>query len=160
MKTLIALIAILVPLAAQAQLLKCVGKDGKVEYASVCPSGSKEQATGIRNTKDGPTTAVPAKDAKKDEKGAEPKSTAEKEAEFKKRQVEKGEAAAKQEKEAAEKAQKAQACTEARSYLAGLQSGARITRTDPTTGERTFLDDNQRTQEVARAQQSVDANCK
>ena len=154
MRYLIALIVMLAPLAAQAQLLKCVGKDGKVEYASECPSGSKEQQTGIRNTKEGPAGSAPAA------KGAGPKSTAEKEAEFKKRQVEKGEASAKQEKEAAEKAQKAQACTEARGYLAGLQSGARITRTNPTTGERTFLEDNERTQEVARAQQSVDANCK
>ena len=160
MKYLIAIMVMLAPLAAQAQLLKCVGKDGRVEYASECPAGSKEQQTGIRNSKEGPTTAAPAKDAKKDEKGSGPKTTAEKEADFKKRQAEKGEAAAKQEKEAAEKAQKAQACTEARGYLAGLQSGARITRTDPVTGERTFLDDNQRTQEVARAQQSVDANCK
>ena len=155
MRHVIALIAILAPLAAQAQLLKCIGKDGRVEYASVCPSGTKEQQTGIRNTKQGPTDAAPAS-----KKGTGPKSAAEQEAEFKKRQVEKGEAAAKQEKEAAEKAQRAQACTEARGYLAGLQSGARITRMNPTTGERTFLDDNERAQEVARAQQSVDANCK
>lgn len=160
MKYLIACMVMLAPLAAQAQLLKCVGKDGRVEYASACPAGSKEQQTGIRNTNSGPTTAAPAKDAKKDEKGSAPQTTAEKEADFRKRQTEKSEAAAKQEKEAAEKAQKAQACTEARGYLAGLQSGARITRTDPKTGERTFLDDNQRTQETARAQQSVDANCK
>jgi uncharacterized protein DUF4124 len=157
-KYLIALVVMLAPLAAQAQLLKCVGKDGKVEYASACPSGSKEQQTGIRNTKEGPAAGAPAAPAAKGATG--PKSTAEKEADFKKRQVEKGEAAAKEEKEAAEKAQKARACTEARGYLAGLQSGARITRTNPTTGERTFLEDNERTQEVARAQQSVDANCK
>jgi hypothetical protein len=153
-KYVIAIIAMLAPLAAQAQLLKCIGKDGRVEYAAACPSGSKEQQTGIRNTKEGPATSAPAS------KGTGPKSVAEQEAEFKKRQVEKGETAAKQEKETAEKAQKAQACTEARSYLAGLQSGARITRINPTTGERVFLEDNERTQEVARAQQSVDANCK
>jgi hypothetical protein len=152
-KSVIAFIMLIAPLAVQAQLLKCVGKDGKIEYAADCPTGTKEQQTGIRNTKEGPTSSAPAK-------GSAPKSAAEQEADFKKRQVEKAESSAKQEKENAEKVQKAQACTEARNYMAGLQSGARITRINPSTGEREFLGDSERAAESARAQQSVDANCK
>ena len=163
MKLIIALLVTLAPVAAHAQMLKCVGKDGKVEYAAQCPTGTKEQQTGIRNTPSAAPAPSAAKDKGKDDKGKDagkPKSIAEQEADFKKRKGEQAEAEAKQQKEAAEAAQRKRACDEARSYLAGLESGARITRNDPKTGERTFLDDNARAQEVDRARQSAQANCK
>ena len=158
MKFIIALFVTLVPLAAHAQMLKCVGKDGKVEYASQCPAGTKQLQTGIRNT----PGATPAPSATKDKgkDAGKPKSMAEQEADFKKRKGEQAEAEAKEQKEAAEAAQRKRACEDARSYLAGLESGARITRNDPKTGERTFLEDSARAQEVERARQSVQANCK
>lgn len=162
MKFMIALFVTLVPLAAHAQMLKCVGKDGKVEYAAQCPAGTKELQTGIRNAP-GASPAPAAKDKGKDEKGKDagkPKSMAEQEADFKKRNAEQAEAEAKQQKEAAEAEQRKRACADARSYLAGLESGARITRNDPKTGERTFLEDAARAQETERARQSVQANCK
>lgn len=161
MKFFIAVVMMLAPLAVQAQMMKCVSKDGKVEYASQCPPGTKEQQTGIRSSTGGPTTAAPSD--KGGDKGADkskPKTTAEQEADFKKRQVEQAEAAGKKEKEDAEAAQRKRACEEARGYLSGLESGARITRNDPKTGERVFLEDAARAQEVQRAQQSVQANCK
>ena len=150
MKFVIALFVMLAPLAAHAQMLKCVGKDGKVEYAAQCPTGTKEQQTGIKST----PAASTAKPADK------PKTVAEQEADFKKRRGDQAEAAGKKEKEDAEAAQRKSACEEARGYLAGLEGGARITRNDPKTGERTFLDDDARAKEVARARQSVTANCK
>lgn len=160
MKFIIAMVMMLAPLTVHAQMLKCISKDGKVEYAAQCPPGTREQQTGIKST---PAAAAPAASDKAGDKGADkskPKSVTEQEADFKKRQVEQAEAAGKKEKEDAEAAQRKRACDEARNYLAGLESGARITRNDPKTGERVFLEDAARAQEVQRAQQSVQANCK
>ena len=152
MKAAIALVLMIAVVPAYGQLLKCISKDGKVEYASQCPAGTKEQVTGIKNT---PGSSSPGTGT-----ASKPKSMAEKEAEFKKRQADQAEAQGKQQKEAAETAQRQRACEEARNYLVGLEGGARITRIDPKTGERVFLEDNARNQEVERARQSVQANCK
>lgn len=146
MKIAMMLVLALAVVPAQAQLLKCIGKDGRVEYASQCPPGTKEQQTGIRNV---PSTAAPKQP-----------TLAEQEAEFRKRRAEQAEAQAKQEKEAAQAAQRQRACEEARNYLQGIESGARLTRVDPKTGERVFLDDAARAGELARARESVQANCK
>jgi hypothetical protein len=145
-----AAVTLLAP-GAHGQLLKCVGKDGRVEYAAQCPPGTKQQATGIRAS---PAPAAPTGG------GATGKSLAEQEAEFKKRQVEKQEAEAKGEKQAAADAQRERACQDARSYLQNLQAGHRIVRIDPKTGERAYLEDAQYAGEIAAAQKSVAANCK
>jgi len=159
-KFIIAVVMMLAPLAVHAQMLKCVGKDGKVEYASSCPPGTKEQQTGIKSTTGGPTTTTSDKGSDKGADKSKPKTTAEQEADFKKRQVEQSEAAGKKAKEDEQAAQLKRACDEARNYLIGLQGGARITRVNPKTGEREFLEDESRAQEVQRAQQSAQANCK
>ncbi|MGH8662418.1 MAG: hypothetical protein ACREUB_11780, partial [Burkholderiales bacterium] len=57
MKAAIALIVLLAPFAAHGQLLKCIGKDGRVEYASECPPDAKEVQTGIRSTREGPSSS-------------------------------------------------------------------------------------------------------
>ncbi len=148
MKSVIALLMMLAPVAAHGQLLKCVGTDGKVEYASQCPTGTKEIQTGIRNA---PSASPPA---------ATQKSLAEREADFKKRQMEGAEARQKDEKKAAETQERQAACEQARTYLKSLQVGNRISRVDPKTGERVYLEDPDRPAEIARAQRSVDGNCK
>ncbi len=148
MKFAIALLMILAPFAAYGQLLKCVGKDGKVEYASQCPPDTKEIQTGIRNV---PSASPPA---------ATQKSLAERDADFKKRQTEGAEAQKKDQAKAAEMAQNRDNCERARIYLRSLQEGQRITQMDPKTGERIFIEDPQRPAETARAQQAVDSNCK
>jgi len=147
-KSVIALLIVLAPVAAHGQLLKCVGTDGKVEYASQCPAGTKEIQTGIRNA---PSASPPA---------ATQKSLAEREADFKKRQTEGAEARQKDEKKAAETADQRYACDNARSYLKALQEGQRITRTDPKTGERIYLDDSEYASETAKAQRAVSELCK
>jgi len=150
-KSAIALLMMLAPFAAHGQLLKCVGKDGKVEYASQCPADSKEIPTGIRNVPSAPPSASSP---------ATQKSIAEREADFKKRQIEGAEARQKEEKKAAEDQERRAACDQARTYLKSLQIGNRIARVDPKTGERVFLEDPDRPAEVARAQRAVDGNCK
>ena len=148
MKFVIALLIMLAPVAAHGQLLKCVGTDGKVEYASQCPSGTREIQTGIRNA----PSASPAP--------AQQKSIAEREADFRKRQTDGTEALQKEEKKAAETQERKAACEQARTYLKSLQIGNRISQVDPKTGERVFLEDPDRPAEIAKAQRSVDGNCR
>ena len=157
MKIFIAMLMLLAPLAAQGQLLKCVSRDGKVEYAANCPPGTTPQQTGIRSTPGGPAPAPSAAPAGKSDK---PKTAADMEADFKKRQAEQADSQAKQEKEAAERVQRQRACEEARNYLASLEAGTRISRFNAKTGEREVLEDTARAQELARARESVQANCK
>lgn len=148
MKTLLAILVIAsMPLAAQAQIMKCVGAGGKVEFAAACPPGTKAESTGIRNNPE----AAPA---------TPQKSLAERDADFRKRKMEQQEAAKKGEEKNQETADRKQNCEAAQSYLRSLQSGNRIGKTDPVTGERVFLEDNERAAEMARAQRAADTNCK
>ena len=152
MRIVIALLVLLAPHAAHAQLMKCVGSDGRVEYASECPPGTKGMETGIKNTREGPSGGgAPA---------GQGKSLAEREAEFRKRRTEGAESSKKAEAKAAEEAQKRAACEQAQVYLRSLQDGQRISRIDPKSGERVFLEDPDRPAEVARAQSAVNSNCK
>ena len=151
MKSVVAVAALMIAaIPASAQMLKCVGKDGKVEYAAQCPPGTKEQQTGIRNQ---PGAIKP---------GAAPqqKSLAEREADFRKRQTEATEARQKDEQKAAESAQNQEACLNAKANLAALQEGQRVSKVDPRTGERVFVEDAERPAEIARAQSLVAGNCK
>ena len=165
----IGMLALMSSVTAQAQILKCVGKDGKIEFASSCPSGTKQLETSVSN-RPAPTPA-PAKDAKGDkdkpaDKGgkaaekAAPKSLADREAESRKNQKEKSEADAKSEKSAAESNQRKQACEDARSQLKRMQDRQRTTRTDPKTGERVFFEEQDYVKETANAERSVAENCK
>jgi hypothetical protein len=151
-KAAIALLALLASFAAHGQLLKCISKDGRVEYANECPPDAKEVHTGIRSSRGGATSGG----------GASPqqKSIAEREAEFRKRQMEGAEAQKKEAAKASELAQNRENCERARTYLKSLQEGQRISQVDPRSGERVYLEDPQRPAEIARAQQAVDSNCK
>lgn len=135
------------PAAAHAQIMKCVGPGGRVEFAATCPPGTKAESTGIRNN----PGAAPA---------AAQKSLSDRDAEFRKRQMEQQENAKKSETKAQDEIDRKQNCAGAQSALSSLQSGARIAKNDPTTGERVILDDNERAAEMARAQRAVDTNCK
>jgi len=147
-KTTIGVILVLFSGAVYGQLYKCASPSGNIEYASACPAGTRQENTGIRNAPGAANSAAPRK------------SVAESDADFRKRQMEKQDATAKLEKKSAEDAQRQRNCDSARSYLASLQSGARISRTDPKTGERVFLEDKDFARETADAQRAVGANCK
>lgn len=74
--------------------------------------------------------------------------------------------AAEQEKKAAETAEqervnasRAENCSRAKNYMQTLESGIRIQRTSPQ-GEREFLDDAQRAQEMQRAKDAVARDCR
>ena len=108
-----------------------------------------------------PAPAAASKDAKKDaKKDAQkgPLTPAEQAQEFRKRQEEAQKAQAKADQERQDKAARNEACQRTREYLATLESGARIQRTNPS-GERYYLDENQVAQEVAKARESMQKAC-
>lgn len=174
MKIIIAISLLALSATAPAQILKCVGKDGKIEFATVCPPGAKQQDTGVSSVSK--SAPAPAKDEKDDkgkaaEKGADkaadkgadkgtPKSLADREAESRKNQKAKAEADTKAEKTAAEDTRRKQACDDSRVNLKRLQERQRTTRTDPKTGERVFFEEQDFIRETANAERAIAENCK
>ncbi|MFN7087769.1 MAG: hypothetical protein ACK4N4_14255 [Burkholderiales bacterium] len=147
MRMMVGMLAALLASAAQGEVLKCVDGAGKlVEYASVCPAGTRAQATGIRSAPEAPAQSR--------------KPLAERDAEFRKRAAEQREAERKQENAVEENELRRRNCERARAYLKSLQSGSRIVRIDPATGERVFLEDKDFPQEIADARRAIEANCK
>ena len=149
--------------AAQAQILKCVDKNGKIEFATSCPSGTKQQDTGV-SSKPGAAPA-PAKDDKGADKGkaaekSAPKSLADRDAESRKNQKEKADADAKAEKAATDDARRKIACDDSRSNLKRYQDRQRSVRVDPKTGERYIFEEQDFVRETANAERSVAENCK
>jgi len=147
------------PVAAQ-QLYKYVGPDGKVQYSDRPPPGGQkaEKVTGSRlsSVGSGGGAAAASGDAAK---SSAPKTAAEQEQAFRQRKIEADEKARKDEKLAQNQQQQAEACTNARRDLAGVQSGARVARLNEA-GERIFLDDAGTQAEISRLQRDVAANCK
>jgi Domain of unknown function (DUF4124) len=145
---LLALLFLAAP--AQAQLYKWVDANGRVQYSDRKPTDAKQQPQEVRNT----VSSV----------GSQPsvaggKSAAELDKDFQKRRQDQTDAQQKQQQAAAEQKQNSDACEAARRNLAGLNSGQRIARFNQQ-GEKSYLDDTQRTQETERAQQQVQTSCK
>lgn len=152
MKTLLTgLAAMLVAGAAAGQILECVDVKGNKEYAQTCPPGTVKE-TKLMKSGGGATSSGAAAPAAK--------SLAEREAEFRKRNMERQEAEAKTAKEQAEAKDAQRNCNDARSQLKQLQDGQRISQANPNTGERVFLEDKDRPAELERAQQAINNWCK
>ena len=95
-----------------------------------------------------------------DAKGASnaPKTVAEREMEFRKRQQERAESDKKAAEEQTKSAAKTAECERARGYMKSLEDGIRITKTD-ASGNREFLDDSQRAAEMDRTRQIIQSTC-
>src|SRR5258706_15522842 len=93
-----------------------------------------------------------------DAKSAAPKTTAEREMDYRQRQQKLADADKKAADERAQAAQKTQDCERMRGYLRTLEDGQRISRTD-AQGNREFLDDTQRAAEMQRAREQIAKNC-
>src|SRR4051812_15233304 len=94
MKIFAALLMMTLSAAAAAQINKCVDKTGKVVgYGNECPEGLKSEQSAVKSL----PSAAPAPAS-----ATAQKSLAERDADFRKRQIEKQEAAAKAEKKVAE----------------------------------------------------------
>ena len=60
------MLMLLSSVAAQAQILKCVDRNGKIEFATACPPGTKQQDTGVGSRPVAPPPAAKSDAAGKD----------------------------------------------------------------------------------------------
>ncbi|HZW14352.1 MAG TPA: DUF4124 domain-containing protein [Noviherbaspirillum sp.] len=132
-----------------------VDEKGVKQYSDMPPPASvpanrilKQRGVAVSQQPEAETAAAPKTDL----------STAEKEAEFRKRRAEQAEKDKKAAEQAKYAADKAKHCERAREYNRALESGQRIARTDKD-GERTFLTDEQRAQELRDSRRTLE-DCK
>jgi len=147
-----ACVLMLIAGAASAQVMECFDAKGTKTIAQFCPPGTvKENKLMKAGAGPGPASgSAPA---------AAPKSIADRDAEFKKRALERQEAEKKGAKAEEDAKEAERSCLDARGQLRALQDGQRITRTDPKTGERIVLEDKDRPGEIASAQKLVEQWC-
>ncbi len=129
-----------------AAMYRWVDKEGKTHYSDQPPS-------------DADAKAVNAKPASGSSSSTAVKSYQEKDQEFKKRRIEEQEADKKQKVELANTQAKQKNCSDAKSRLALLQAGGRIAKTNEK-GEREFLNDKDRENNLREAEKSVSEWCK
>jgi hypothetical protein len=145
--------------AAQAQI-KCWNEAGKRVCGDAPPPGAKVTTLGAPAAGSAAPAApkdaakAGAKDAKKG-----PLTPAEQEQEYRKRQAEAEKAGAKAAEEQRNAEAKRANCAQARQALVELESGQRISRINPATGERYFLEESQIAQEAAKARQAIQTAC-
>jgi hypothetical protein len=172
-RSIVALLAVfaasVIALPAEAQW-KWRDKGGHVQYSDLPPpAGTPEQdilgrpSPGMRRA--GPAAVAATPPATIAASGAAsaalaPRNGADAELEAKRKKAE-ADAAAKakadQEKNAAARADN---CSRAKAQLTTLESGIRLAQTNAKTGEREFLDDKQRADEVRRTRDVIAADCK
>jgi hypothetical protein len=145
---------LVVAAGASAQLYRWVDKDGKVRYGDTPPPGAK--ATTLRPPTGARAPAAGDAAAKDARKG--PMTPAEQEADLRKRQMDAQKARDKADQAGRDAQAKQDNCARAQETLAGLESGQRIARTN-ASGERYYIDDDQRAAEIAKARQSVSSWC-
>lgn len=149
-----------VALPASAQMYKWVDSDGKVQYSDK-PPPSNIKAEKLRvpaRAADAPATGEDKGAAQKDAAKPAPKTAAEQEQAFRKRQLDAAKAQTEQAKKQAQAGDRAENCKRAREALANFEIGGRITRIDEK-GERVYLDEQQIAQEMARARAEAAAAC-
>jgi hypothetical protein len=138
----------LIGLNAHAGVNKWVDPEGKVHYSDAPPPEAKTET--VRNTSGKGQTEAPA--------SYSPKSYSEREAEMKKSKLEKEEAAQKKAQEETNTKAKQANCEAARQNVRSLEAGGRIVTYD-ANGERTYMEDDARTQRLEEAQGAVSKYC-
>ena len=137
--------ALLVALAAHAQVYEWKDEKGKMHYSDKPPS-----------------TAVPARKLGDASPGASPSpaqaSSAERELDYRKRQKDAQDKAEKDRQQQTAAREKSEACEAARRQLELLESGERIMQRD-ANGERYYLDDTQRQQEADKTRRMMQSAC-
>ncbi|PZP49461.1 MAG: hypothetical protein DI596_15710 [Azospira oryzae] len=126
-----------------ADLYKCIDAHGRVQYTDQPAAACLQKGAKVKV----PSTTLPAATA--------PKSLQEQELEFRKRRAEQTEAEAQAQKEAQLRAQN---CEAARANLAVFTQGGRVIRYN-AQGEREYLSDEQRAQEIEKWQKEVAQWC-
>ncbi|MDR3482856.1 MAG: DUF4124 domain-containing protein [Burkholderiaceae bacterium] len=136
---------------------------GVKQFTDVAPPANVPQNRILKQPHGAPVPKASEAADKTDDAGAdkavkEPKTTAEKEADYKKRKLEQAEKDKKAGEEAKRKESNDENCARAKSYLQSLKSGERIKSTD-NNGERSYLSDDDRIKEEARAEEAISASC-
>ncbi|WP_301102780.1 DUF4124 domain-containing protein [Propionivibrio sp.] len=144
--TVAALFLIIAATAVNAQVYEWKDEKGKTNFSDKPPIGASRTQRIIESE----TTAASSPIQK---------TAADRELEFRKRQKEAQESAEKTKKEQAASAEMKEACDNSRRRLAALESGERVGLRDDK-GERYFMDDAQREQEIAKARQLIESTCK
>lgn len=137
-----------------AQVYRWVDPDGRVHYSDQPPPGARQYEQ-LRGGRPAAPEAAPENQAAET---PAPPSYQEQDAEFRRRQVERAERAAQEQKAREEAAVRQRQCSEARNQLAALQSGQRIARFN-AQGEREILDEAQMAAELERARKAVAGLC-
>ena len=145
----LAFLAAFAAAAAGAQTMyKWVDEKGTTHFSERPPADEKTEKKASKVT---PKVVPPSGGGAYD-----PNAWKSKEAEARKRQVDRGQQESAQAKEAAKRAD---ACDRARSRLAFLQNSGAIFRDNPD-GSRTFMEDKQREAEISRAREVASEACR
>ena len=143
----IAVAALLATTAVNAQIYQWKDESGKTVISDKPPIGGAARAARKIDLEAPASSAAPLK------------TTADRDMDFRKRQQEAQEKSDKTQKEQTAAADKKENCEKARRYLESLESGERIALRDDK-GERYFMEDAQRQQEITKARQAMQASCK
>ncbi len=143
-------------LTAQAQTYQWKDSSGRTVISDTPPPGSARDARGI-GLSPPPSSSAPKADAGK--AADAPKTTAEKDMEFRKRQQEAREKAEKSEKEAAAAAQKRDNCERARNQLSKLESGNHRMVVPDGKGGEVFVEGAVKDSEMERARKIIAESC-
>lgn len=122
---------------------------GKIHYSDAPPPDARDVRS-LKSPAKGEATSAPT---------AKPRTAAEMEMDFRKRQNDAKDAGIKAAKEQEEAEQRRSMCQTLRSNLATLQSGVQVARTSEK-GEREFIDDTQRAADIEKIRAQLEQACK
>lgn len=149
LKTLLTMMLVLSCTLSWGQAYKWRDANGNVQYSDTPPPAGARDVQQLRKPATGPATGST---------GAA-KSYTERDAEFRKRLVEKQENATKQAKANEDEQVRIRNCEQSRGQLAGIDSGQRMVQLN-AQGERIALDDNERVAARAEAVKAIETWCK
>jgi hypothetical protein len=163
MKNFMLVILMMFCVSAFAEVNKWVDENNRVHYSDEPPPsstkskqlGSTSKAKSSAETSD----ATASSNATESIESGEPKTTAEREAEIRKKQKADKEAAGKSAKDQANKEANQENCTQAQLSLKALQADMRIMEVD-AKGEHVYLDDEQRQQRIEKTKKDISRLCK
>lgn len=145
---------------AHAETYQWKDSNGQTVVSDVPPPPTVKGRRSIGGSQPSVVSEKPAEKSAEDAKAADaPKTSAEKDLEFKKRQQEAKEKADKLAKEQTAEADKRVNCERARNIVAALEGNQPVSSYDEQ-GQRKLMDNTQREQELDRARRAMAESCK
>jgi hypothetical protein len=157
----LAIMALCLAMPAAAQMYKWKDANGKWQYSDAPPPGNvkAEKLRGAAAPPEAPAASADKQGAAKDASKSGPKTIAEQEQAFRKRQLDAAKANEANEKKLADARIQEENCKRNRQALAGFEAGGRQSRINEK-GERVYLDDAQLAAEAVKAREAVASTCK